>query len=67
MRSVHAAPFEFPSPRFAARFAHWANLLFGQALLAAGGQLDNPASFVRWFGGLLAMQPSKSRVCKATR
>ena len=30
-----------------ARFADWANLLFDQALLAEGGQLDDPAGFVR--------------------
>jgi molecular chaperone HtpG len=38
-----------------ARFADWANLLFEQALLAEGGQLDDPASFVRRLNGLLAM------------
>ena len=30
-----------------ARFADWAGLLFDQALLAEGGQLDDPAGFVR--------------------
>jgi molecular chaperone HtpG len=40
------------------RFADWANLLFEQALLAEGGQLDDPASFVRRLNGLLAMLPS---------
>jgi len=40
-----------------ARFADWANLLFEQALLAEGGQLDDPASFVRRLNGLLAMLP----------
>ena len=30
-----------------ARFADWANLLFDQALLAEGGQLEDPAGFVR--------------------
>ncbi|MGV8990960.1 MAG: molecular chaperone HtpG [Thiobacillus sp.] len=39
------------------RFANWANLLFEQALLAEGGQLDDPASFVRRLNGLLAMLP----------
>ncbi len=39
------------------RFKDWANLLFEQALLAEGGQLDDPASFVRRLNGLLAMQP----------
>ncbi|OJZ19072.1 MAG: molecular chaperone HtpG [Thiobacillus sp. 65-29] len=39
-------------------FADWANLLFEQAMLAEGGQLDDPASFVRRLNGLLAMLPS---------
>ncbi|HUX31692.1 MAG TPA: molecular chaperone HtpG [Thiobacillus sp.] len=39
------------------RFADWANLLFEQALLAEGGQLDDPASFVRRLNGLLALLP----------
>jgi molecular chaperone HtpG len=30
-----------------ARFADWARLLFDQALLAEGGQLDDPARFVK--------------------
>jgi molecular chaperone HtpG len=37
------------------RFADWANLLFEQALLAEGGQLEDPASFVRRLNGLLAL------------
>lgn len=36
-----------------ARFENWANLLFEQALLAEGAQLDDPASFVRRLNGLL--------------
>jgi len=40
-----------------ARFADWANLLFEQAWLAEGGQLDDPASFVRRLNGLLALLP----------
>ncbi len=39
------------------RFGDWAHLLFEQALLAEGGQLDDPASFVRRLNGLLAMLP----------
>jgi molecular chaperone HtpG len=42
-----------------ARFADWANLLFEQALLAEGGQLEDPASFVRRLNGLLAMLPGQ--------
>ena len=36
-----------------ARFSDWAHLLFEQALLAEGGQLEDPASFVRRLNGLL--------------
>lgn len=36
------------------QFADWANLLFDQALLAEGGQLEDPASFVKRLNGLLA-------------
>jgi molecular chaperone HtpG len=39
----------------ATRFADWAHLLFEQALLAEGGQLEDPASFVRRLNGLLAL------------
>jgi len=31
----------------AAAFGDWAGLLYDQALLAEGGQLDDPAGFVR--------------------
>ncbi len=37
------------------KFADWAHLLFDQALLAEGGQLEDPASFVRRLNGLLAL------------
>ncbi|HZV99229.1 MAG TPA: molecular chaperone HtpG, partial [Methylophilaceae bacterium] len=37
-----------------ARFGDWAHLLFDQALLAEGGQLEDPASFVRRMNSLLA-------------
>ncbi|HET7200609.1 MAG TPA: molecular chaperone HtpG [Burkholderiales bacterium] len=36
-----------------ARFADWGNLLFDQALLAEGGQLDDPAGFVRRLNELM--------------
>jgi len=36
------------------RFSDWTHLLFDQALLAEGGQLDDPASFVRRMNSLLA-------------
>lgn len=36
-----------------ARFADWTNILFDQALLAEGGQLEDPATFVQRFNKLL--------------
>jgi molecular chaperone HtpG len=36
------------------RFADWARVLFDQALLAEGGQLDDPANFVQRINKLLA-------------
>jgi molecular chaperone HtpG len=35
------------------RFSDWTHLLFEQALLAEGGQLEDPASFVQRLNGLL--------------
>ncbi|MDQ5911005.1 MAG: molecular chaperone HtpG [Pseudomonadota bacterium] len=35
------------------RFGDWTNLLFEQAMLAEGGQLEDPASFVKRLNGLL--------------
>ncbi|QDC44705.1 molecular chaperone HtpG [Methylophilus medardicus] len=37
----------------AARFADYAHVLFDQALLAEGGQLENPASFVKRMNSLI--------------
>ncbi|MFN3544394.1 MAG: molecular chaperone HtpG [Thiobacillus sp.] len=54
---THALVTRLNSETDEARFADWANLLFEQALLAEGGQLDDPASFVRRLNGLLAMLP----------
>ena len=36
-----------------ARFADWSHILFEQALLAEGGQLDDPASFVKRLNSLM--------------
>jgi molecular chaperone HtpG len=36
-----------------AHFADWANLLFDQALLAEGGQLEDPAGFVKRMNSLM--------------
>jgi molecular chaperone HtpG len=35
------------------RFADWSHILFDQATLAEGGQLDDPADFVRRLNGLM--------------
>ena len=35
------------------RFEDWTHLLFDQAMLAEGGQLGDPAGFVRRLNGLL--------------
>ena len=35
------------------RFGDWSHILFDQALLAEGGQLDDPAAFVQRLNGLL--------------
>jgi molecular chaperone HtpG len=37
----------------ASRFSDWTHLLFEQAVLAEGGQLEDPASFVKRLNGLL--------------
>ena len=37
----------------AERFSDWTHLLFEQAMLAEGGQLEDPASFVKRLNGLL--------------
>ena len=36
-----------------ARFADWAALLYDQALLAEGGQLDDPAGYVKRANSLM--------------
>jgi len=46
-----------------ARFADWSHILFDQALLAEGGQLDDPAGFVKRLNALMltmaGAEPSK--------
>jgi molecular chaperone HtpG len=37
----------------AANFGDWCHLLFDQAMLAEGGHLDDPASFVKRTNSLL--------------
>jgi len=46
-----------------ARFADWAHVLFDQALLAEGGTLEDPATFVKRINELmLALAGEKSRI-----
>ncbi|HEY7758468.1 MAG TPA: molecular chaperone HtpG [Burkholderiales bacterium] len=42
-----------------ARFADWSHILFDQALLAEGGQLEDPASFVKRLNELLLRLAAK--------
>ena len=42
------------------RFSDWAQILFDQALLAEGGQLDDPAGFVRRLNALMLTLSGKS-------
>ncbi len=42
-----------------AKFDEWASVLFDQALLAEGGQLDDPASFVKRINQLMLEMSSK--------
>ena len=45
------------------RFSEWTQILFDQALLAEGGQLDDPAAFVKRLNELLlALAGSQSRI-----
>ena len=45
------------------RFSEWTQILFDQALLAEGGQLDDPASYVKRLNGLLlALTGKRSRI-----
>jgi molecular chaperone HtpG len=51
----HALVTRLQSESDEARFSDWAHLLFEQALLAEGGQLEDPASFVKRLNSLLAL------------
>jgi molecular chaperone HtpG len=47
------------APDEGSRFADWSLILFDQAQLAEGGQLEDPASFVRRLNTLLLEMPAK--------
>jgi molecular chaperone HtpG len=42
-----------------AKFGDWAHILFDQALLAEGGSLSDPATFVRRMNEMLLAGPAK--------
>ncbi len=41
------------------RFGDWSHILFDQALLVEGGQLEDPAGFVQRLNGLLLAMAEK--------
>ena len=49
-----------------ARFADWSHILFDQALLAEGGQLDDPAIFVRRLNELLLAMSGQAATGKTS-
>jgi molecular chaperone HtpG len=42
------------------RFSDWSHILFDQAVLAEGGQLDDPAGFVRRLNELMLLMAGRS-------
>ncbi|BAZ94835.1 heat shock protein 90 [Thiohalobacter thiocyanaticus] len=49
----HALVAQLKAEQDEARFGDWTRVLFEQAMLAEGGQLEDPAAFVRRLNGLL--------------
>ena len=43
------------------RFADWSHILFDQAMLAEGGHLDDPASFVKRLNDLMLTMAGKTK------
>ncbi|MAT64137.1 MAG: molecular chaperone HtpG [Gammaproteobacteria bacterium] len=50
---THALVAQLKAEQDEARFGDWTRVLFEQAMLAEGGQLEDPAAFVRRLNGLL--------------
>ena len=44
------------------RFADWSHILFDQALLAEGGQLEDPGSFVKRLNELMLALAGRAEV-----
>ena len=55
---AHPLVVRMDSEQDGARFDDWTHLLFDQALLSEGGQLEDPASFVKRLNGLLVEMDS---------
>jgi len=47
------------------RIGDWSRLLFDQAVLAEGGQLEDPAGFVRRMNAMLVAAPAAPGACGA--
>jgi len=54
----HPLVLKFKDEADEARFADWANILFDQALLSEGGQLEDPATFIKRLNELLLVLAS---------
>lgn len=55
INTTHPLVVRFKGEQDTARFKDWAQLLFDQALLSEGGQLNDPGGFVRRLNDLLLM------------
>ena len=52
---IEKQPFESGLKTEEKHFDDWSHILFDQALLAEGGQLDDPASFVKRLNDLMLL------------
>lgn len=53
LNPAHAITLKLAAEADEARFADWASLVYEQAVLSEGGQLEDPSGFVRRLNGLL--------------